>query len=85
VSLPGSGPGAIFAGAFLILFGLGIVLAGGACTVMWVSLLYTGWAYGGGPGTFGFAMLLVAIVNAGLGAFCMERGIRVLRPPRGGN
>ena len=76
MSRPSRDPGNVLAGVFLILFGLSVVLAGGACSIVWVSFLYNDWAYRDEFDTFSLAMLLVAIVSAGLGALCVERGIR---------
>ena len=75
---PRRDPRDTLAGTFLILFGLAFTLAGGACSVVWVSFLYNGWGTYVDADLFGILWLLVAIVCAGLGVLAIERGIRGL-------
>jgi len=73
---PPRDPGDILAGTFLILFGLTLALAGGACSVAWVSFLFGNGAIESGLAAYGLFWLFVAIVCARLGILAVEGGIR---------
>jgi len=68
----------ILIGTFVILFGACFVLAGGACTIMWVSMMFPG---GGGYGADGFAvvMLIVSLGCIAFGVFILYHGLRIAR------
>jgi hypothetical protein len=76
---PSRDPGDGLAGTFLILFGLAFTLAGGACTVGWVSFLYPILDSGSDVVLVGLFWLLVSIICAGVGVLSIEHGIRRLR------
>lgn len=82
---PSRDPRAMLAGTFLILFGLAFTLAGGACTVAWLSTLYWAWGVDSGFTALGLIWLLVAIVCAGMGVLAIQRGVRSLGRARGGD
>ena len=84
---PKRDPRDTLAGTFLILCGLGFTLAGGGCTVGWVSFLYP--ILGPDSGVLGsdsgFVLmtglfwLLVSIMCAGVGVLAIQHGLRRLR------
>ena len=69
------GPGAILGGIFMILFGLCLLLAGGACTILWSDVLL----HDPGSNGDGIVLLLVSIFIAGSGILFMVQGVRMLR------
>lgn len=81
---PRRDPRDTLAGTFLILCGLGFTLAGGGCTVLWVSFLYPILKSDWGPtpdpwSLLGLFWLLVSIMCAGFGVLSVQHGIRRLR------
>ena len=68
----------ILIGTFVILFGLCIAFAGGACTFIWGSMLVPQQgSYGFGLG--GVVMLLVSLATLLLGLLCARTGLRMAR------
>jgi hypothetical protein len=74
----GAHVGDLLVGSFVILFGLCITLAGGACITLWVTWMIPGGASGGG-GALGIFLLLVSLGVAALGIFAIYHGIRIAR------
>ena len=64
----------ILIGTFVLLFGACFVLAGGACTIMWVGALFQG-----GSDPFSLVMLLVSLACVALGVFILYHGLRIAR------
>jgi len=73
----GPNVGDILIGTFIILFGLCITLVGGACTVLWLTVL-PGHS-SSGEGLSGLLLFLVSIAVAALGLFAIYHGVRIAR------
>ena len=68
--------GEVVAGLFLLLFGAVLLLAGGACTVLWI----TGLASSSGREMAGMLpMLLISLVTAGFGLLCLKGALSCFR------
>jgi hypothetical protein len=73
---PGPDAGAVILGIFFLLFGICLLLVGGGCTILWVTML------GGSSNNFGeFGLLLLSIVVAAAGIFSILFAIRLFRGP----
>lgn len=71
----GVDPVAVLLGVVLILFGLCLIFAGGACTFFLLGSLDST------SGTGGF--LVISVATLAFGVLCVWGGIRAMRPPRG--
>ena len=68
--------GQVIAGAFLLLFGIGFLLAGGACTALWI----TGFANSGGREMAGMLpMLLLSLFTAAVGVLALKGAVSCFR------
>ena len=74
----GKGPnvGDILIGTFVIIFGLCITLVGGACSVLWLTVLPSA---SSGEGLSGLLLLLLSLAVAALGLFAIYHGVRIAR------
>jgi hypothetical protein len=75
--IPPSG-GMVIAGLFLFLFGIVLLLAGGACTVVWIFVLVDGGMRGSGLAD-ALPMLAVSPATAGLGFLSLKGGLSSFR------
>jgi hypothetical protein len=68
--------GEVIAGVFLLLFGAVLLLAGGACTALWI----TGLASSGGREMAGMLPgLAISVVTAGFGLLCLKGAVSCFR------
>lgn len=68
--------GDILGGVVLILFGLCILLVGGGCTILWLSVMFADRGMRGSDGGF---MLVISIVAAAAGLFAIVKGVQIFR------
>jgi hypothetical protein len=73
---PESRVGAVVLGIFFLLFGICILLIGGGCTILWISLMDNA-----SPGLAEFGLLLLSLVTAAGGIFSILFAIRLFRGP----
>ena len=73
------GAGGILVGIFLILFGLCIALAGGACTIFWAAFMFQrpNGSLQFGFDSFGILMLLLGVALLLVGIFFIHTGVRL--------
>ena len=68
-------------GVVLIFCGLCILLVGGGCTILWLSIMFSQSGLRGGGD--GWGMLLISILAAAAGLFAIVKGVQMFRGKRG--